>query len=111
MLLRLPHRQVAMLKEALAGAGTREIGGQIFGEQLEPSNFRITELTVQRRMGSFARFVAMNQVGLTWEDYCEEVGEPGREMVPEQPLGFVLPLVERLGIDDPDSVFARQRKK
>ena len=45
------------LKPALAQAGTREIGGQLFGEQLAPSDFRVTELTVQARRGSFARFM------------------------------------------------------
>ena len=29
----------------------------MFGEQLAPSNFRVTELTVQARLGTFARFV------------------------------------------------------
>jgi hypothetical protein len=51
--------------------------------------------------------LAMDRAGLTWEGYCQEVGETGRAMEPELPLGFVLPLLARLGIDDPDSVFAR----
>lgn len=51
--------------------------------------------------------LVMNRAGLTWQGYCEEVGEAGRAMVPEQPLGFVLPLLARLSLDDPDSVFAR----
>jgi len=42
---------------ALQGAGSTEIGGQLFGEQLAPSVFRVTELTIQKRRGSFARFV------------------------------------------------------
>jgi proteasome lid subunit RPN8/RPN11 len=45
------------MQAALLRAGTKEIGGQIFGEMLAPSDFRATELTVQRRRGSFSRFV------------------------------------------------------
>jgi hypothetical protein len=41
----------------LKHAGTREIGGQIYGEQLAPSDFRAMHLTVQRVPGSFAAFV------------------------------------------------------
>ncbi|MCK1628296.1 Mov34/MPN/PAD-1 family protein [Bradyrhizobium sp. 160] len=47
------HRLVAALKQA----GVKEIGGQLFGEQLAPSDFRVTELTVQSRPGTFARFI------------------------------------------------------
>lgn len=57
MRLKLPDNQVGMLREALRHAGTREIGGQIYGEQLAPSDFLATELTVQRQRGSFARFI------------------------------------------------------
>lgn len=53
----LPSDQARKLTEALARAGTQEIGGQMFGEQLAPSHFRIVELTVQQQLGSFARFV------------------------------------------------------
>lgn len=42
---------------ALARAGTSETGGQLFGEQIAPSSFRVTDLTVQSRRGSFASFV------------------------------------------------------
>ena len=57
MRIRLPPEEVAKLDAALTTAGNREIGGQIFGEQLEPSDFRVTELTIQERRGSFARFI------------------------------------------------------
>lgn len=57
MRLRLPADQIGSLREALRQAGTKEIGGQIFGEQLAPSDFRATELTFQKRHGTFARFV------------------------------------------------------
>lgn len=57
MRLRLPPEQATLLREALRSAGTREIGGQIFGEQLAPSDFLASEITFQRRPGTFARFV------------------------------------------------------
>lgn len=57
MRMRLAHDQLQKLKLALAQAGTREIGGQLFGEQLAPSDFRITEVAIQARCGSFARFM------------------------------------------------------
>ena len=56
MLLRLPKTQADLLRDALAKAGTREIGGQLFGEQLAPSDFRVSELVIQRRHGTVARF-------------------------------------------------------
>jgi hypothetical protein len=49
--------QTRSLVAGLRRAGVKEIGGQLFGEQLAPSNFRVTELTVQARPGTFARFV------------------------------------------------------
>lgn len=57
MRLRLPPDQVGALRKALNSAGTNEIGGQIFGEQLAPSDFRATELTFQKRSGTFAKFI------------------------------------------------------
>lgn len=56
MRLKLPSDQLANLRAALKAAGSNEIGGQIFGEQLAPAEFVASELTVQRRRGSFARF-------------------------------------------------------
>lgn len=48
----------------------------------------------------------MNKQGLTWEGYCEEVGS-AEEMQPILQLGFLLPLLERLNLVDPNAVFAR----
>lgn len=53
----LPDDQTRKLVGALARAGASEIGGQLFGEQLAPSHFRVTDLTVQSRHGSFASFI------------------------------------------------------
>lgn len=57
MHLILAADQKHRLVEALTQAGTKEIGGQLFGELLEPSKFLITDLVVQARPGSFARFI------------------------------------------------------
>lgn len=56
MRLKLPNDQMTNLRAALKAAGSNEIGGQIFGEQLAPAEFLASELTVQRRRGSFASF-------------------------------------------------------
>jgi len=55
--VRLAPDQTAKLATALARAGSREIGGQLFGEQLAPSDFRVTYLSIQARPGTIARFV------------------------------------------------------
>lgn len=57
MHVRIASDEVRKLGAALKRAGTREVGGQLFGEQLAPSRFRVTELTIQRRGGTFSRFV------------------------------------------------------
>lgn len=57
MKLSLPNDQSGQLRDALRRAATAEIGGQMYGEQLGPSVFVVTELTFQKRLGSFARFV------------------------------------------------------
>ncbi len=56
MRVRIPHDQTENLVAALQRSGRREIGGQLFGEQLAPSDFRVTDLTIQARPGSIARF-------------------------------------------------------
>ena len=57
MHLILAAEQAEKLVEALKNAGRKEIGGQLFGELLAPSRFLITDLAVQSRPGSFARFI------------------------------------------------------
>ncbi|HEX8914923.1 MAG TPA: Mov34/MPN/PAD-1 family protein [Humisphaera sp.] len=57
MLLRLPANQTQALRRALLAAGENETGGQLFGEQLAPSDFRATDVSFQRRRGSISRFV------------------------------------------------------
>ena len=50
--------------------------------------------------------LAMNKAGLTWETYCAEAGESVL-MESHLPVGFVLALLERLNLEDPNTVFAR----
>lgn len=57
MRISLESDKVAHLTASLQRAGPREIGGQLFGEQLAPSDFLVTELTVQARPGTVTRFV------------------------------------------------------
>ena len=56
MKVTLAADQTARLVAALERAGEREIGGQFFGEQLAPSDFLVTALVIQKRMGGVARF-------------------------------------------------------
>ncbi|WP_349958089.1 Mov34/MPN/PAD-1 family protein [Rhizobium sp. ZPR3] len=57
MLLKLSPSELATLTAALKRAGDKEIGGQLFGEQIEPSHFRVSTMTVQARPGTFSRFL------------------------------------------------------
>lgn len=56
MRLRLNPDGKTGLVAALESAGNREIGGQLFGEQHAPSDFIATNIVIQKRMGSVARF-------------------------------------------------------
>lgn len=49
--------QVEKLLVVLRAAGRREVGGQLYGEQVAPSYFRINELTVQQQFGTQADFM------------------------------------------------------
>lgn len=50
--------------------------------------------------------LAMNKCGLTWDGYCAEIGQ-SVAMEPQLPTGFVLALLKRLDLTDPNLVFAR----
>ena len=49
--------------------------------------------------------LTLNEVGLTWEGFCQETGMP-QAMVPELPVGFVMSIIERLKPKDPNRFFA-----
>lgn len=57
MRIRLTRESFYDLRQALERGGIRETGGQLFGEQIAPSDFVVTRLTVQHQVGSFSRFV------------------------------------------------------
>ena len=56
MRIKIAPDQAEKLRRALNEGGRREIGGQLFGEQLAPSEFLVTDLVVQARRGTYARF-------------------------------------------------------
>lgn len=53
----LPRKTAASFKKVLRRAGSREIGGVLMGEQLEPGHFRIVDFSVDEKIGSAADFV------------------------------------------------------
>lgn len=57
MKVTLETDQKSKLVAALERAGAREIGGQLYGEQLAPSDFLVTDVAIQRRRGSVMRFL------------------------------------------------------
>ncbi len=57
MQLLVPPEIRTRLANALSTAGQREIGGILMGEHVGPDTFRVKELTIQRRAGTFAAFV------------------------------------------------------
>lgn len=57
MKLILPKEIKSNLVNALTQAGKREIGGILMGEHIGLDTFRVKELTIQRKMGTFASFI------------------------------------------------------
>jgi hypothetical protein len=57
MQLLLPPDIVSRLVEALTQVGAREIGGVLMGEHVGVDTFRVKELTIQRKGGTFAAFI------------------------------------------------------
>lgn len=57
MNLLLPPEIVARMIDALKQAGKREIGGIMMGEHIGSDTFRVKEITIQRKGGTFAAFV------------------------------------------------------
>jgi molybdopterin/thiamine biosynthesis adenylyltransferase len=53
----LPYDVSERLASALRDAGSRETGGVLMGEHVSEGIFRVKDLTVQRRGGTFASFV------------------------------------------------------
>ncbi|MEN6432080.1 MAG: Mov34/MPN/PAD-1 family protein [Smithella sp.] len=59
MNLLLPPKIVSKLENALVYACTKEIGGILMGEHVGINTFRVKELTIQRKKGTFATFVRL----------------------------------------------------
>src|SRR5438132_1173752 len=59
MQLLIPAEIVSHLGNALTQAGQREIGGILMGEHVGAETFRVREVTIQRKKGTFAAFVRM----------------------------------------------------
>jgi hypothetical protein len=57
MQLLIPPEITSQLVDALGQAGRREIGGILMGEHVGPDAFRVKELTIQRKGGTFAAFI------------------------------------------------------
>lgn len=56
MKLRVPQKVIEMWVAGLEKAGSREIGGVLFGEHVGDADFRIVEATEQRRRGKQVSF-------------------------------------------------------
>ncbi|HZQ47609.1 MAG TPA: Mov34/MPN/PAD-1 family protein [Verrucomicrobiae bacterium] len=56
MRLLIPPEIISQLVSALAQAGKREIGGILMGEHVGVDTFRVKELTIQTKGGTFAAF-------------------------------------------------------
>jgi [CysO sulfur-carrier protein]-S-L-cysteine hydrolase len=61
----LPRDVADRLASALRDAGSRETGGVLMGENISEAVFRVKDLTVQRRGGTFASFVREVGAALT----------------------------------------------
>jgi len=59
MQLLIPPEISQQLVAALRQAGKREIGGILMGEHMEPDTFRVKEITIQRKGGTFAAFIRL----------------------------------------------------
>src|SRR6266568_3134633 len=68
MQLLLPPEITEKLTAALAKAESCEIGGILMGEYIAEGLFRVKDLTIQRRGGSFAHFmrVVQDMIGPLW---------------------------------------------
>lgn len=60
----IPSEILSRIADALAEAGSREIGGVLMGEHIGDNEFRICDLTVQSRGGSFSSFVRFASLAL-----------------------------------------------
>jgi len=57
MQLLIPPEIKSQIVDSLAQAGKREIGGILMGEHVGPDTFRVKQITIQRKRGTFAAFI------------------------------------------------------
>lgn len=64
------------LRRELRSAGSREIGGVLMGEQIEPGNFRVVDISVDGATGGRAHFVRSPEVHCeALDDFFRRTGE------------------------------------
>lgn len=56
MKLRIAQKTLEAWRSALGSAGTKEVGGVLFGEHVGAEDFRVVEITKQRRKGGEVSF-------------------------------------------------------
>jgi proteasome lid subunit RPN8/RPN11 len=59
MILVLPAGIVERLTDAVSRGGRREVGGVLMGQHVDVDTFRVADLTVQMKGGTFAAFVRL----------------------------------------------------
>src|SRR5690348_2252345 len=59
MIVLLPSAIADRLRTALTAGGKKEVGGIVMGEHVRDETFRIRDITVQLKGGTFARFVRL----------------------------------------------------
>ena len=64
VVIQLPKNLAEQLYHELNSAGSREIGGILMGEQIEPGQFRVMEMTFQRHGGMIAKFIRNAHIAL-----------------------------------------------
>lgn len=75
-----------------------------------PKNFEVLGAPAETYRVDLPRLLLeMNKKGLTWASYCEQT-EDTVEMTAQLPLGFLLRLLERLELANPNVVFARPNR-
>ena len=62
--LHLPKSHYNKMRDELARAGRKEIGGILMGEQLQPGLFKVSDVTYQRSGGTVATFIRNTHLAL-----------------------------------------------
>jgi hypothetical protein len=88
----------------------RAIFGTVIGRHADLKQLEyLGSLSEEYRVDRHRLLLELKRQGLSWEDYCTEIGE-SQPLTDRLPVGFVFSLVERLKLDDPNVVFARPNR-